>query len=242
MQRKVYLLHGWSIAKNTPEKWQPLQQALAERGVESELLRIPGLTASLDEVWELENYVQWLKQELDRRDANEVLLLGHSFGGQIATQFAATHPQLISRLILIDAAGIRDHSFLPTVKREVFRIVAKIGKVFFQWDWARKLLYLLAREQDYKNAPPLLRRTMSNILDAELHEMYPAVTVPTLLIWGEADSITPLWMGEYMQRHIPEARLEIISDARHSPQYTHVEETADLIYNFLHVNNQESSS
>ncbi len=242
MQRKVYLLHGWSTAENTPEKWQKFQTALENHGVESELLRIPGLSAPLNEVWELSDYVLWLQKELDNRGSQDSVLLGHSFGGQIATQFAASYPNRVSQLILIDAAGIRDHSPLATLKRGVFRIAAKVGKVFFRWDWARNLLYLFARERDYKNAPPLLRRTMSNILDTELHQVYRHITASTLLIWGAKDTVTPPWMGKYMQSHIAQADYHEVAEARHSPQYTHVAETVDIISDFLNSQTEGSSS
>ncbi len=236
MQRKVFLLHGWSTAESTPEKWAPFQEALAARGIESELLRIPGLSAPLDEVWELDDFMAWLVDALRARGVTPkapAIVLGHSFGGQIATRTAAVHPDLIAGLLLLDAAGIRDHSFLPTLKRRVFLLASKIGKAFFNFKWARTILYTLARERDYNNAPPLLKRTMSNILEQELHADYPRIAAPTQLIWGAEDTVTPPWMGRYMQREIPDASMTLIDAARHSPQYTHPESVAAVVAAFV---------
>jgi pimeloyl-ACP methyl ester carboxylesterase len=198
--------------------------------VESELLRIPGLSASLDEVWELDDFVAWLADELPDEP---VSLLGHSFGGQIAIRFAALYPERVEQLILVDSSGVRDHRLLPTLKRQIFLIMAKIGKVFLNVGWARALLYKFARERDYKNAPPLLRRTMSNVLDAELHDDFSKIQAETLLIWGRDDTVTPLWIAELKHEQIPNSHLEIVDGARHSPQYTHVAEATKFVADFL---------
>ena len=128
----VIILHGWSLDSNKAQKWQEFRDALGQNGIESEIFKIPGLSAPLDEVWSLDDYVRWLDQEISAKFPNQtIILLGHSFGGQIASRYAAVHPQKVQKLILIDSSGIRDHSLLPTLKRTSFLTAAKIGKIFF---------------------------------------------------------------------------------------------------------------
>lgn len=230
----VIILHGWSLDSNKAQKWQEFRDALGQNGIESEIFKIPGLSAPLDEVWSLDDYVRWLDQEISAKFPNQtIILLGHSFGGQIASRYAAVHPQKVQKLILIDSSGIRDHSLLPTLKRTSFLTAAKIGKVFFQSQAMRNLLYKLARERDYQQAPPLLRRTMSKILDDEVLADLPRIDCPTLLIWGQDDRVTPLSLGKVFQQKISHSQLELVNGARHSPQYTHPQQVAHLIQNFL---------
>ena len=227
----LVILHGWSLDANKKQKWQKFRDELASRGITSDLLLIPGLSAPLNEVWDLGNFVEWLDKEIGTQE--HVILLGHSFGGQIAVRYAATHPDKISRLILIDSSGIRNHSFMATTKRMGFQVLAKIGKVFFRSQICRNILYRLTRERDYQLAPPLLRRTMSQILDDEVVNDLPKIACPTLLIWGSDDQVTPLFLGQIFHAQIPHNRFHIITGARHAPQYTQPEQVAAQIQDFL---------
>ena len=229
--KSIYILHGWAVDQHNRDKWLPLLDLLAKKGIKAKFLAIPGLTAPLDEVWGLQDYVDWLGAELPKKGA--VNLLGHSFGGQISIRYAAQNPERVSQFVLVDSAGIRDHSVKAVLKRRVFWLAAKVGKVFFRFDAARSILYKLARERDYQNAPPLLRRTMSTILDDEVVADLPLVKAQTLLIWGADDMVTPLKTARLKERLIENANLEVINGARHSPQFTHTEQVADLVSNFF---------
>jgi pimeloyl-ACP methyl ester carboxylesterase len=155
-------------------------------------------------------------------------LAGHSFGGQIAIKFAAKYPDRVERLILIDSSGIRDWALKAVIKRKVFYVVSKIGKIFFKSTLARKFIYLLARERDYLNAPPLLRRTMSLVLDEQVIKDLDKIQAPTTIFWGENDQTTPVKIGQLIKSKIKNSQLVLIEGARHSPQYTHSQQLADL--------------
>lgn len=236
MQKTIYILHGWAVRSGNlnQEKWQPFFNALSKFGIQAVFLKIPGLSAPLNEVWDLDNYVNWLKDELKEKAKGEkVILFGHSFGGQISIRFTAQNPDLVKKLILLDSSGIRDMSIKAVIKRTVFLVAAKVGKFLFRSEALRNLLYKFARESDYKNAPPLLRRTMSNILDAEVLEDLPKVNVETKIIWGENDMTTPVKTAHQMHKLIKNSGLSFIKDARHSPHFTHPEETAKVVGEFL---------
>jgi pimeloyl-ACP methyl ester carboxylesterase len=228
---QIIILHGWTIDPASRQKWQVFTDLLKQKGFSIDFLNIPGLSAPLHEVWNLENYTQWLEEKLAGK--KNVILLGHSFGGQIAVRYTATHPGKVNQLILVDSSGIRDHSFKATAKRVGFRFAAKIGKFFFRTEFFRTLLYKLARERDYQNAPPLLRRTMSQILDDEVVKDLPNITCPALIIWGEEDKVTPLFLGQVFKDKIPNNEFKTIQNARHSPQYTHPQQVADAVAQFM---------
>lgn len=235
-QETVYVLHGWSVRSGNlnQNKWKPFIDQLKVSRVSVVFLKIPGLSAPLTEVWDLDNFVSWLGEELKQHSNNKkVTLLGHSFGGQIAIRFTAQNPELVSKLILLDSAGIRDMSLKAVIKRTVFLVLSKIGKLFFQSEFFRNILYKLAREQDYKNAPPLLRRTMSKILDDEVLDDLPKIQCATQIIWGKNDLVTPIRHAQQMKDTIPKSELVYIEGARHSPQFTHPKETAEIVVEFV---------
>lgn len=229
--QKIYILHGWAVDPRNQDKWQPLINALKVKNIEAKFLKIPGLTTELNQIWKLQDYVAWLENEL--KAEQQVILLGHSFGGQLAIRYTAQHQQQVEKLILIDSSGIRDWALPAKLKRRIFFILAKIGKIFFRGEFFRKILHKVAREKDYLSASPLLRKTMVNVINEEIKTDLAQIFCPTLIIWGEDDNVTPLKFAYFLSKKISNNNVKIIEQARHSPQFTHVQQVADLVTTFL---------
>lgn len=220
---KILILHGWAYST---EQWQPFVTVLKNNGFNVEMLKIPGLTEKLDSVWNIDNYVGWLNKKIGDKKA---VLIGHSNGGRILLAFAAKHPEKIKHLVLIDSAGIY-HDELPIrLKRFIFQSLAGAGKKVTKSDTLRKLLYKLARERDYEKAPPFLKQTMVNLINFDVTKLLNKIKVPTLIIWGGQDTTTPLSDGKLMHQLIKGSKLHIIKSAKHSPQFTHVDEVIQAI-------------
>ncbi len=230
---KIYILHGWAY---TTDKWRPFIKILKENGVEAVMLKIPGLTAPLNEVWNLDNYVEWLERKLGENQ-EKIILLGHSNGGRIALAYAAKNPEKIKQLILIDSGGIYHHELPIRIKRFVFGNLARLGKRFVNSQTLQKILYKLTRESDYERANPLLRKTMSNLISSDISTLLSLINLPVTIIWGEKDEITPLKDGEVMHGGLKNSNMHVICGAKHSPMFTHTEEVAEIISKELRIKN-----
>jgi pimeloyl-ACP methyl ester carboxylesterase len=240
--KTIFILHGWAVrgGEENQRMWQPFIDELEKGGFKVAFLKIPGLSAPLNEVWDLGNYLNWLDSKISEelnsgtaQASKKVILLGHSFGGQLAIKYAALNSKKMEKLILVDSSGIRDMALKPVIKRTVFLLLAKVGGVLFKGKFFRNLLYKFARETDYKNAPPLLRKTMSKILDDQILEDLPNIKCATKIIWGENDLVTPVKHAKKMHEIIKDSKLVFIKEGRHSPQFTHVKETAKLVIDFV---------
>jgi pimeloyl-ACP methyl ester carboxylesterase len=227
MMKKIYILHGWTYSL---DKWTACVGLFKEAGFAPVLLKIPGLTAPSNQVWDLDKYSGWLKEKLGR-ERGKVILLGHSNGGRIAAYFAAKHPEKVSRLILVDAAGIYHRELSLQIKRFIFKTVVGIGKIFTSSEFLKNFLYFLVGERDYQKAAPNMKATMVNLSRFDLAPLLWKIKTPTLIIWGETDKITPLADGKLMKKSIPHSELKIIKGARHSPFYTHPKEVVKIIKN-----------
>lgn len=224
---KILILHGWAYNLT---KWNRLVELLKTGGIEAEVLAIPGLTAKSDEVWDIDNYCNWLDGIINKQ-TGKVILLGHSNGGKIALSYVLKHPSNIAKLILIDSAGIYHREFKLRLKRVVFNFLAKTGKKITSSDKLRSLLYKFAREKDYKEAPINMRQTMANLVSIDLTDMLNKIDIPTLIVWGSNDKLTPVSDGKLMNNLIKDSKLKIIDGAGHAPIYTHVDEVANIIKN-----------
>lgn len=229
----IVILHGW---QGDRQRWQPLIKLL-KRHCQVIAPTLPGFESELKKAWNTQDYANWFKDYLNKRQLKNIILIGHSFGGQIATQFIASNPQLVSKLILINSAGIRSKI---TLKKVTFGIMAKVGKIIFIIPplifirvFARKLLYKAAREGDYFKASPMMRRTLKKIVTDDQRNNFAKINIPTLIIWGKRDKITPLKDGRIINQLIPNSNLKILFFAKHSPQYTHSKLVAKHITNFI---------
>ena len=226
--KKLYMIHGWTY---NLEKWENARKALQKRGIETVMLQVPGLTTPSSEVWTMEAYVQWLQGQLS--DVESPMVLGHSNGGRIALCYLQQFPGSFSKLILLDSAGVPVQSKAKIVKRKAAYILSKIARPLRSITLLRRLLYKLLGAQDYNNAPPNMKFTMANMLAADKTIDFTTLSVPVSIIWGQNDSVTPLYMGRFMQKAIPGATLSVIDDAGHAPQATHTEQFADIVATIL---------
>ena len=223
---KIIILHGWT--KNL-DKWNDFIKELDKKKMEYDFPKIPGLTKTLDKVWTLQDYVSWLKNIVGDE---KVILIGHSNGGRIAIAFTNQYPQKVEKLILIDSAGIYHNELPLKIKRIVFKTIAKIGKKITPSKILKNLLYKVAQESDYKDLEENTKQTMINLISSDLKSILNQIKIPTLIIWGKEDKITPLSDGILMNSLIKNSKLSIV-EGKHSPYFTNPTEVAEIIYEFI---------
>lgn len=241
-KREVVIVPGWGYLT---EKWEPLLKDMRDEGWQVTFLDVPGLTGEeLKKAWTLENYVDWLEEKL--KGKNELMLIGHSNGGRVIVKYLATkQDKRVQKVVLIGSAGLIDKRWWKRLKKAGWEKVARWGKkltgesVFW-----RKLMYRVVREHDYERANEVMKKTMVNLIKEDLSEELEKLGRETtesvdsgagkfLLIWGENDGQTPLFQGRAMKEKLGEqAKLVIVEEARHSPQFTHEKQVWQSIKEF----------
>ena len=226
--QKIFIIHGWTY---TTDAWNALLRVLRSRGFEPILLSVPGLTTASTDVWTVEKYIAWLKKQI--ADEPQVTLVGHSNGGRIAMAFAATYPERVAHLFLINAAGVVHREFPLRAKRAVFKAITKVGKRMTSSPFVRKIFYRLISARDYERASPTMRETMRNLIAYDATALLPRITAPTLIIWSAKDTVTPLADAYLLHNGIPRSEVIVIPDGAHSPHATHPEKVGALIADSL---------
>ncbi len=221
---KVFILHGWAYST---EKWKPLCDLLVSKNIEPVILNIPGLTEPSSQVWDMLSYLNWLEEKLHNEP--KPVLIGHSNGGRIALAYAQRDPKRPGQLVLIDSAGVAHNDGPDTTKRKIFKLLAKLGKPLGFIPGIRKIFYSLIGAMDYYYAPPNMKKTMQNMLDADASLDPAAINVPITLIWGDQDKLTPIEDAYTLIQNLPHAGLKVIEGAGHAPQFTHPQIVADYI-------------
>ncbi len=226
--KKIFIIHGWTY---TLEAWEPCLLELRTKGFEPVMLKVPGLTEASEKIWTLDEYVLWLEKAL--QNEKDVILLGHSNGGRISIAALAKNPTLLSKLILLDSAGIVHNEIHLRAKRALFGGLARFGKSITQSDFIRKVYYKIIGARDYGRAPENMRETMKNLISHDLTPELSKISIPTLIIWGKQDTVTPLSDAYKMYETIKGSKIVIIEGAKHSPHVTNPKVVAEEIAKWI---------
>ncbi|MDD4271956.1 MAG: alpha/beta hydrolase [Patescibacteria group bacterium] len=235
MARQLLIIPGWG---GTKESWKNFI-ALAQKDFEVFCLDLPcfGSEPCPKEIWGVEDYTNFIIKKIKDLNLIKPVVLGHSFGGQVAAYLAATSPQLISRLILSGASAIRPKR---SFKRAIFSLIAKTGKIILSLPLlssltapAKKILYRLADSPDYTSTNGIQREIFKKITRQDLTEELKKIKIPTLVVWGEKDTYVPLTGGKKIAALIPNSRLEIIPEGKHGLHLQMPEKLYGLVKNFI---------
>lgn len=242
MKTPILILHGW-VKDGKGEKYDAIKHILEKKGYPVFLPDLPGFGSNTLKKEELffDDYVAFIQKYISeitkQTEAKKVILVGHSFGGRIGIRFASLYPNMVDTLVLTGASGIQRP--LPSLKKKVVFIVTKIIRPIFLvppmsvfYRFFRKLIYYSIGEMDYYKAGSLTQ-TFKNVYKVDITEDLEKITVPTMLIWGEKDTFTPLVNGEFMHRHIKNSKLVIIPDATHRLPYDKPKEFVDAVLDFI---------
>lgn len=228
----VLFLHGWQDDLRT---FDALAALLAP---DYRLIRLdlPGFGASEmpKTAWGIAEYAGFATDFMEKLAIYPDVLVGHSFGGRIIMKGMAEKRLAARRIVLIASAGVapqkRYYRMIMAIAAKAAKIVAHIPPLHLWKEKLRRKAYR-ALGSDYADAGRL-SQTFVKVVSEDLSGSARDVTVPTLLIWGSRDAITPLSEGEYLASLIPGSVLKVVDGAGHFVHRERAEEIAGLIRKF----------
>ncbi len=213
--KPVLLMHGYGCDHSTVRSIAaPLEEKMRVYNVD-----LPGHGRS-DEPpypWGIEEFTKLMEKFINALRLDDPVLIGHSFGGRISILLSSRNP--ISRVILVDAAGIKPKRPLKYyLKVYSFKTAKKILPLILGKKNGDKVINAWrgkAGSADYRNSSPMMRAVMSKCVNEDLKYVMPSIKASTLLIWGENDTATPLADAKTMERLIPDAGLVSLPGCGH---------------------------
>ncbi|HKR99767.1 MAG TPA: alpha/beta hydrolase [Candidatus Dormibacteraeota bacterium] len=226
----LLLLHGWGTSSQLFDAVVPQLQD-GRRIVAPDL---PGFgeTPAPSEPWDVAAYATWTLALLDRLGVQRCDVVGHSNGGRIAIMLAARHPERVRKVVLTGSAGIRPRRGLRS--RWNVRTYKMLRRASHSKVVPAALRSAAAHRadrrgsEDYRTASGVMRGTLVRIVNQDLRTLLPQITAPVLLIWGDADTETPLRDARLMERLIPDSGLVVFEGAGH---YAYLEQAG----RFAHI-------
>jgi pimeloyl-ACP methyl ester carboxylesterase len=223
---------------------------------------LPGFGASqafADSEHSVDRYVAFLKQFINELHLKEKpVIVGHSFGSIIASHFVAAHPEMADKLILINPIGAPALEGprgvmtrlaiayywlgrkLPTRAAKSWLGAPPIVKVMSvtMAKTTDKELKKYIHDQHRQHfstfaSPDVVAESFKASVSNDVSHVAHKLTLPTLLIAGHQDDITPLDKQHQLHKNIPTSQLHVIDNVGHLIHYEKPTEAADVIRRFL---------
>ncbi len=167
---------------------------------------------------------------------DNIMLMGNSLGGHVGILFTLANPEKVTKLVLTGSSGLFENSMGGSYPRRgsYDYIRERVAFTFYDPKWASKELVDEVFETTRSIPKCMLivaiaKSAQRNNLALELAN----INVPTLLVWGLNDTITPPVVGHEFNRLIPNSELKFIDKCCHAPMMEHPEKFNELVEDFL---------
>ena len=190
--------------------------------------------------YKISTFVDFLREFMRVKHISRATIVGNSVGVWIAVDFAATHPDLVDRLVLVDALGLDTpvhHNVPVDMNPSSIEGTRRVWEfLFFNKKLATDAMVRNAWKHREKDGDrETIRRLVAGLVAGNEYEDSKVGTIraPTLLIWGRNDAATPVEFGEHFHQMIPGSKLVMIGRCGHVPQIEKPGEFNKALMEFL---------
>jgi len=254
----LLLIHG--VGDNSTA-WEPVHAKLAQRFtvIAPDLLG-HGESDKPHADYSLPAFANGMRDLLAVLGIDRVTVVGHSFGGGVAMQFAYQYPELVERIVLVSAGGVsKDVSIAlrlaampmgsealatlraPGVMPAIRLLGRAVGTAFGSTRFGRDAADAVSLLEGFQEPRALsaFARTLRSVVDGRgqyvtmldrVHLMGP---IPVQVIWGEDDPIIPVEHARTAHASIPGSRLEIFEKSGHIPFGDHPDRFVEVVERFI---------
>ncbi len=179
---------------------------------------------------------KYLNKFIEHRNYNNIHLMGNSLGGHVALVHVLKKPERIKSLILTGSSGLFEHgmgdSYPKRGDKEYIR--QKTSLTFYDPalatdDLVNEVFEITNNRLKVIKIISLAKSAIRNNLGQELNQ----IKLPTCLIWGNNDTITPPFVGEEFHKLIPNSELHFIDKCGHAPMMEVPEAFNEILGGFL---------
>ncbi len=187
---------------------------------------------------------KYVHRFLEARDYKGVNLMGNSLGGHVALVHTLKHPERIRSLILTGSSGLFENGMGDSYpKRGDYEYIKKKTELTF-YDPKTATKELVDEVYSITNNRikaikiiALAKSAIRNNLGEELNQ----IKVPTLLVWGNDDTITPPFVGQEFHKLIPNSELYFVDKCGHAPMMEVPDEFNAILHKFLKKLNEPAT-
>jgi 2-hydroxy-6-oxonona-2,4-dienedioate hydrolase len=186
--------------------------------------------------YKIATFADFLYGFMQEEKIAKATLVGNSFGGWIATDFAVQHPEMVDKLVLVDAAGLTWQAPLPDLNPSTiagWRTLIEL--VFYDKKMVSDEGVMQAFAQHMRNNDGYtIQRTVASFASPQFEDgKLASIHAATLVVWGRQDELIPLASGEKLRDGIAGAKLVVLEHCGHVPQIEKPAEFNQTLLEFL---------
>lgn len=184
----------------------------------------------------LDGLRKFVEDFVELKKLNNMIIMGNSLGGHIALIYTLKNSDKVKKLILTGSSGLFEDSMGGSYpKRGNYQYIKeRVSYTFYDPEVATK--ELIDEVFEITNSIPKCLRIVAIAKSAQRNNMadeIPNIKIPTLLVWGLNDTITPPMVAHEFNRLIPNSDLKFIDKCCHAPMMEHPEKFNELVEDFL---------
>ncbi len=222
--RDILLLHGWG---QNIDMMLPLGNEFCHKS-RITILDLPGFGQSEEPTkpWTIHDYKDIIKKLVTKLKIKDPIIMGHSFGGRIAIDYASDNK--VSKLVLFGSPCIRKNQKI-SLKLRILKVLVKIPILNIIGKKVKKHI----GSPDYRNASSIMRQILVNVVNEDLSNQAKMITCPTLLIWGTNDQEAPIEEAFELEQLIKDSALIKIEGATHYAYLESLNYIVSILNKFL---------
>lgn len=220
----IVLLHGWGqnieMMKPIGDKFKKDNRII--------IIDLPGFGESEEpkNVWSMYDYVDCIHELLCNINADNPVLIGHSFGGKISLIYASKYN--VKKLVLFGSPFKKEIKKL-SIKTRILKSLKKVPLLKNLEGYAKKHI----GSRDYKNASELMRKILVEHVNLDITEEVKKIKCPTLLVWGTNDQEVPLERAYELEKLISDCGVVEYEGCTHYAYLERLDQTIRVLKSFI---------
>lgn len=217
-KQNLLLLHGWGQSHSF---WKDvINRYVSQYHIYAVDLPGFGLSQEPSTIWNLQKYAEFVQKFVNSFHISTPIIIGHSFGGRIASVYASTYP--VQKLVLYSSGGLPRKSLKHKLYKHIFINFARYSIPNYLY----KSHTTMFKPKNYYNKVIITRGRSQRMLNIylqpspNLKTFLEKIKIKTLIISGKKDYIVVPSMGQRLHKFITDSQLVEIPEATH---FAHIE-------------------
>lgn len=224
--RKVVFLHGWG---GSTKSFESVARRIQD--CSCYLIDLYGFGKSdLPYVMDIYEYATQLYLFFVDNKIDECTIIAHSFGGRIAKILCSCFNLNVTKLILVDSAGLK---YRPNIIKKVKILSYKLMKKLVKFHILPANVLKKFGSKDYQNAKSYLKISFVKVVNQYLDYLIKYISIPTLIVWGTKDKQTPLYMAKKMNKIIADSGVVFYQNSGHFSYLENLNNFCVVVNNFI---------
>lgn len=214
------LLHGWG--GNHESMLCVAKRLKGVRCIIPDLIGF-GNSPHPDCALKVDDYVEAVIDMLNKENVKRACFVCHSFGARIGIKIAAQYSERVSGLVLTGAAGVKPR------RKPIYYIKVFSYKVKKRFGIPTKN----AGSPDYRALSDSMKGTFINVVNEDLTPYLNRISTDALIVQGERDTETPMYMAEIMNKRIPSSSLIVLKGVGHFAYVDRLAEFSAIVNSYI---------